>query len=244
MRRCAAGGAGLIISESTSPDHPSAYWQPMMGRMEPGTLGAWQQVVDAVHGEGAAFLLQIWHPGAMRKVAEGHPLANYPALSPSGLIQGGRDQRPRDDAAGSGGVEAAYVRAAEHAQSSARTAWKCTPRTAICSTSSCGPKRIGAKTNTAARTLAERARYSGGDRRGDSRGDGRALRHLVPLLAVQGSGLRRDRGSRPGGSCAACSRCCVLPAWTCSTSRRAASQAGMAGQRASGVQHRRVGADR
>src|SRR5204863_12978 len=29
MRRCAAGGAGLIISESTSPDHPSAYWQPM-----------------------------------------------------------------------------------------------------------------------------------------------------------------------------------------------------------------------
>ncbi len=34
MRRCAAGGAGLIISESTSPDHPSAYWQPMMGRME------------------------------------------------------------------------------------------------------------------------------------------------------------------------------------------------------------------
>ena len=25
MRRCAAGGAGLIISESTSPDHPSAY---------------------------------------------------------------------------------------------------------------------------------------------------------------------------------------------------------------------------
>jgi 2,4-dienoyl-CoA reductase-like NADH-dependent reductase (Old Yellow Enzyme family) len=24
MRRCAAGGVGLIISESTSPDHPSA----------------------------------------------------------------------------------------------------------------------------------------------------------------------------------------------------------------------------
>ncbi len=35
MRRCAAGGAGLIISESTSPDHPSAYWMPVMGRLEP-----------------------------------------------------------------------------------------------------------------------------------------------------------------------------------------------------------------
>ena len=42
MRRCAAGGVGLIISESTSPDHPSAYWQPMMGRLEPGTLPAWR----------------------------------------------------------------------------------------------------------------------------------------------------------------------------------------------------------
>ena len=90
MRRCAAGGAGLIISESTSPDHPSAYWQPVMGGMEAGTLGAWQQVVDAVRGEGAVFFLQIWHPGAMRKVAEGHPLASYPAFSPSGLIQAGR----------------------------------------------------------------------------------------------------------------------------------------------------------
>ena len=27
MRRCSAGGVGLIISESTHPDHPSAYWQ-------------------------------------------------------------------------------------------------------------------------------------------------------------------------------------------------------------------------
>ena len=87
MRRCAAGGSGLIISESTSPDHPSAYWQPMMGRLEPGTLQAWKNVVTGVRGEGAVFFQQIWHPGAMRKVAPGHPLARYPAWSPSGLIQ-------------------------------------------------------------------------------------------------------------------------------------------------------------
>ncbi len=71
MRRCAAGGAGLIISESTSPEHPSAYWQPMMGRLERGTLQAWKNVVTAVRGEGAVFFQQIWHPGAMRKVAPG-----------------------------------------------------------------------------------------------------------------------------------------------------------------------------
>jgi 2,4-dienoyl-CoA reductase-like NADH-dependent reductase (Old Yellow Enzyme family) len=117
MRRCAAGGAGLIISESTSPDHPSAYWQPIMGRMEARTLGAWKQVIDAVRGEGAGFLLQIWHPGAMRKVAAGHPLAAYPALSPSGLIQGGRPNgraMTREDLAE---LKFAYVQAALHAQS-------------------------------------------------------------------------------------------------------------------------------
>ena len=117
MRRCAAGGAGLIISESTSPDHPSAYWQPVMGRMESGTLAAWSAVVKAVRAEGAAFFLQIWHPGAMRKVADGHPLAKVPAWSPSGLIQGGRPNglaMTREDLEE---LKLAYVRAAEHAQS-------------------------------------------------------------------------------------------------------------------------------
>jgi 2,4-dienoyl-CoA reductase-like NADH-dependent reductase (Old Yellow Enzyme family) len=117
MRRCAAGGPGLIISESTSPDHPSAYWQPVMGRMETATLGAWKKVVDAVHAGGAAFLLQIWHPGAMRKVASGHPLAEYPAISPSGLIQAGRANgraMTREDLQE---LKLAYVEAARHARS-------------------------------------------------------------------------------------------------------------------------------
>lgn len=116
MRRCAAGGVGLIISESTSPDHPSAYWQPIMGRLEPGTLAAWRPVVDAVHGEGAAFLLQLWHPGAMRKVAEGHPLASFPALSPSGLIQAGRAHGRAMTRQDLQELKLAYVRAAQQAQ--------------------------------------------------------------------------------------------------------------------------------
>ena len=117
MRRCAAGGAGLIISESTSPDHPSAYWQPMMGRMEVGTLSAWRKVIEAVRSEGAGFLLQIWHPGSMRKVAEGHALADYPAFSPSGLIQGGRPNGRAMTHEDLAQLKLAYVRAAEHAQS-------------------------------------------------------------------------------------------------------------------------------
>jgi 2,4-dienoyl-CoA reductase-like NADH-dependent reductase (Old Yellow Enzyme family) len=117
MRRCAAGGAGLIVSESTSPDHPSAYWMPVMGRMETGTLGAWKQVVDAVRGEGAGFLLQIWHPGAMRKVAAGHPLADFPAWSPSGLIQAGRANGKAMTRQDLEELKLAYVRAAVHAQS-------------------------------------------------------------------------------------------------------------------------------
>jgi 2,4-dienoyl-CoA reductase-like NADH-dependent reductase (Old Yellow Enzyme family) len=116
MRRCAAGGVGLIISESTSPDHPSAYWQPIMGRLEPGTAAAWRPVVDAVRGEGARFLLQLWHPGAMRKVAEGHPLASHPAWSPSGLIQGGRAHGHAMTHEDLQDLKRAYVRAAEQAQ--------------------------------------------------------------------------------------------------------------------------------
>ena len=117
LRRCAAGGAGLIISESTSPDHPSAYWQPVMGRMEAATLDAWRGVVEAVHAGGAGFLLQLWHPGSMRKVAEGHPLACYPALSPSGLIQGGRTNGRAMTRHDLQELKQAYVQAAVHGRS-------------------------------------------------------------------------------------------------------------------------------
>jgi len=117
MRRCAAGGAGLIISESTSPDHPSAYWQPVMGRMETQTLGAWRRVIESVRGEGAGFLMQLWHPGAMRKVAAGHPLAGSPTLSPSGLIQAGRTNGRAMTRQDLEELRQAYVQAAEHAQS-------------------------------------------------------------------------------------------------------------------------------
>ena len=116
LRRCAAGGVALVICESTSPDHPSAYWMPMMGRIEPATLPAWQKVIDAVHAEGAAIFLQLWHPGAMRKVADGHPLAAHPAWSPSGLIQAGRPHGHAMTLGDLDALKASYVRAVRDVQ--------------------------------------------------------------------------------------------------------------------------------
>lgn len=116
LRRCAAGGTGLVICESTSPDHPSAYWVPMMGRIEPRTLPAWQRVIDAVRREGAAIFIQLWHPGSLRKVADGHPLASHPAWSPSGLVQTGRINGVPMTLDDLDTLEHAYVRAALDAQ--------------------------------------------------------------------------------------------------------------------------------
>jgi 2,4-dienoyl-CoA reductase-like NADH-dependent reductase (Old Yellow Enzyme family) len=116
LRRCAAGGVGLVICESTSPDHPSAYWQPVMGRIDAGTLHAWQKVVDAVHAEGAAIFIQLWHPGSMRKVAPEHPLAQLPAWSPSGLIQDGRGNGSAMTHTDLAELQASYVRAARDAR--------------------------------------------------------------------------------------------------------------------------------
>jgi 2,4-dienoyl-CoA reductase-like NADH-dependent reductase (Old Yellow Enzyme family) len=116
LRRCAAGGAGLIICESTSPDHPSGYWAPMIGRLDAGTLPAWKKVIDAVHAEGARVFFQLWHPGVMRKVAEHHPLAHIASLSPSGLIQAGRSHGRAMTGEDLAELKAAYVRAALDAQ--------------------------------------------------------------------------------------------------------------------------------
>ena len=73
-------------------------------------------VVEAVRGEGAGFLMQLWHPGSMRKVAEGHPLAGYPAWSPSGLIQSGRPHGHAMTRQDLQELKSAYVRAAQQAQ--------------------------------------------------------------------------------------------------------------------------------
>jgi 2,4-dienoyl-CoA reductase-like NADH-dependent reductase (Old Yellow Enzyme family) len=118
LQNCAEDGAGLIIAEGAAPDHPAAYWQPVFGIIGNETVEGWRRVAKAVTQTGAVFLMQLWHPGALRLVADGipNPFPNYPSLSPSGLVQEGRTNglgMTRQDLAD---TKAAYVRSAIIAQ--------------------------------------------------------------------------------------------------------------------------------
>lgn len=119
LRRTAEGGPGIIISEGAAPDHPAAYWQPVFGIIGDETVEDWRRVARAVLDTGdVVFLMQLWHPGALRLVLDGvpNPYPDHPALSPSGLVQ---EDRPNGVAMTRQDLEdtkAAYVRSALIAQ--------------------------------------------------------------------------------------------------------------------------------
>jgi len=80
------------------------------------TRGRWAGLAEAVRGAGAAFAIQLWHPGGQRRPVEGFAHADAPTLSPSGLIQAGREggrAMTRDEM---DDIAAAFVRAAEDAR--------------------------------------------------------------------------------------------------------------------------------
>jgi len=93
LRRTAEGGCGVVISEGSAPDHPAAYWQHVFSVVGEDTVEDWRRVAQAVTTTGdVVFLMQLWHPGAIRLVVDGmrNPYPDYPTLSPSGLVQEGR----------------------------------------------------------------------------------------------------------------------------------------------------------
>lgn len=117
LRSCAAGGVALIFSESVSLDHPSAYAQSDFCDLNEATLDIWRAAIAGVHDEGAHFILQLWHPGATRVVAEGDRHHDYPTLSPSGMLKTGSANgraMTRDEIAE---IRDAYVEAAIRAKS-------------------------------------------------------------------------------------------------------------------------------
>jgi 2,4-dienoyl-CoA reductase-like NADH-dependent reductase (Old Yellow Enzyme family) len=75
---------GLIITEGTYIDHPSAGTHERIPKFYgEDSLAGWRRVVDRVHAVGGRIMPQLWHVGVTR--AEGappHPEA--PVLSPSG----------------------------------------------------------------------------------------------------------------------------------------------------------------
>jgi 2,4-dienoyl-CoA reductase-like NADH-dependent reductase (Old Yellow Enzyme family) len=93
LSRVADGGVGIVISEGSAPDHPSSYWQQVFAVISEDTKEDWRRVADAVlTTPDVLFLMQLWHPGSIRLVADGmiNPYPDYPTLSPSGLVQEGR----------------------------------------------------------------------------------------------------------------------------------------------------------
>lgn len=80
-----AAHVGLIVTEGTYIDHPSAGASDRVPRFygEDALVG-WGRVVEAVHGAGGRIVPQLWHLGAVREPGSpSHPAA--PVLCPSGL---------------------------------------------------------------------------------------------------------------------------------------------------------------
>lgn len=65
-QRRAGAAVGLIISEGTVINRPSASNDPNVPRFWGAALPAWKQVIDGVHAAGGVMAPQLWHVGAVR----------------------------------------------------------------------------------------------------------------------------------------------------------------------------------
>ena len=84
-RRRAEGGVGLIITEGTAIDHPSAVSHPNIPNIHgEDSLKGWAQVVSEVHAAGGKIIPQLWHVGMARSIGE-LPNAEALPIGPSGL---------------------------------------------------------------------------------------------------------------------------------------------------------------
>jgi N-ethylmaleimide reductase len=80
-------GAGLIVTEGTSPSPNGTGYPRIPGLWSPGQVAGWKLVTDAVHARGGRIFAQLMHTGRV-----GHPL-NLPAgaeiLAPSAVAAPG-----------------------------------------------------------------------------------------------------------------------------------------------------------
>ncbi len=117
-------GAGLIITEGTSPSPNGLGYARIPGIFTPAQLDGWRQVTSAVHARGGHIFVQLMHTGRV-----GHPL-NLPAgavlLAPSAVAapgeiytdQQGMQPHPVPQAMTTANIESAlqeYVAAARNA---------------------------------------------------------------------------------------------------------------------------------
>ena len=89
-RRRAEGGVGLILTEGTSPEHPSASNDVNVPAFfGAAALGGWANVLKAVKEAGGHIMPQLWHQGIVRHAGTG-PCPEAPSMSPSGLARPGK----------------------------------------------------------------------------------------------------------------------------------------------------------
>ncbi|MEU6646881.1 NADH:flavin oxidoreductase [Saccharomonospora sp. NPDC046836] len=87
--RRAAAGTGLIITEGTYVDHPSAGDVESVPRFHGDQqLAGWSQVVAAVHAAGGTIMPQLWHIGIQRRPGN-PPFPEAPSVGPSGVALDG-----------------------------------------------------------------------------------------------------------------------------------------------------------
>ena len=65
------GGMGLIITEGTAIDHPSASPNSKYCQIADHTLDGWRHAVNKVHNSGGRIFLQLWHAGGYRAPGSG-----------------------------------------------------------------------------------------------------------------------------------------------------------------------------
>ncbi|MET8311704.1 NADH:flavin oxidoreductase [Micromonospora sp. NPDC005173] len=83
--RRAAGGVGLIITEGTYIDHPSAGDSDRVPRFHgEKALAAWEHVATEVHRAGGKIIPQLWHVGMVRP-AGAPPFPEAVPMGPSGI---------------------------------------------------------------------------------------------------------------------------------------------------------------
>lgn len=87
--RRAAAGTGLIITEGTFINHPSAGFSATIPRFHSeDQLVGWRRVVEAVHSHGGKIIPQLWHAG-IRRPAAAPPVPEAPTIGPSGIALDG-----------------------------------------------------------------------------------------------------------------------------------------------------------
>lgn len=120
-RRRAEGGFGLIFSEGTFIDHPSAQaddgasYRDIPHFFGRDALSGWERVAGAIREAGAAFMPQLWHVGEVRRL--GMPRAPAePGLGPRAIVEDGRQLVKPMDEADVEAVAQSYARAARAAE--------------------------------------------------------------------------------------------------------------------------------